>query len=269
MRIHCRAIVVAWGLGTVLNAPALAQRAEVSTGYWDLFCVNLNKGAGQYWEQVNGGTGALSDPLVAPDPSGAPVISLGPPLGGISWGFGGAKFGDGVLESFAGPKLIELKEGPGEYHLSFTLDSKTSPQADINYSSWGTYEHIVVRPFILVGGANVLGPAIVPVWELSPFSSPVGSTIAIPGLTSTIMVATTDFGDLEGLGTQDLGIWGAATKLPVVVGGIPVHGWHVEFELLPTLGGGMHTWDSYNLIPSPGAIALMGLGLLLAARRRR
>jgi len=107
------------------------------TGYWDLVSVNLNQ-TNYYWNLVQGGAGALTDPLVTPDPAGNPVISFGP-LPGITWGWGGLDYGNHTFEEVHGLNSIQLIGSPDDYFLSVALDTATTPHTDMNYPSYAGF----------------------------------------------------------------------------------------------------------------------------------
>ncbi|MGD0516566.1 MAG: hypothetical protein ABSA26_03440, partial [Thermoguttaceae bacterium] len=127
------------------NTQPVQAAAWAGHGYWDLFCVNLTPN-NLYWKQVNGGTGALGDPLVSPDPNGLPIIDPATPLGGVAYGFGGWDWGTHTRETtnVAG-NSIQLN-GAASYYLNVVLDTRTTPQRDRLYPSWGTFAGIQVQP---------------------------------------------------------------------------------------------------------------------------
>ena len=217
-------------IGSERELTKLAGVGGGGSGYWDLFCVNLTPNA-MYWNLVNGGTGGLSDSLVSPDPSGGPVIDNSTPLGGVAYGFGGLDWGNGTLESDVAGYTIQLI-GASDYYLSVVLDTKTIQSSDGVYPSWGAISNIVVTP----GTPGNWGAPIVPNWVLSPFD-PDGGTVLNPGLSSSVTLASNDFGAPEGA-TQagnSRGIWGAAAQLP------DAPGYKVDFDT------NVITWDSYGL----------------------
>lgn len=211
--------------------------AYAGFGYWDLFSVTLTPN-GQYWTQVNGGTGLLADPLESPDCAGVAVYDSTTPLGGDGWFFGGYDWGTGTLEANAGQYKVELK-GASNYTVNVILDTRTTPASNGLYGSWGTIENIKVRPWTGTGW----GAPIPVVWTISPFS-PAGGTVVTQsggGTISDITLGALDFGDTE-LNGQAQGIYGASASLPYAAG------YCVEFK------SDVKTWDSYNLstiIPNP------------------
>jgi hypothetical protein len=198
--------------------------------YWDLFAVSLSPN-GMYWDLVNGGAGANSDPLLYPDPAGAPVTAVEPntPLGGVVWGFGGLDWGDSTLESDSNTHSIELM-GAADYYLSVVLDTATNPQADGHVPSWGTVSDIVVRPW---EGTNWGSAIDIQNWMTSPYD-PDGGTMVSAGTSSSITLAANDFAKQELDDQAGTGIWGAAAQLP------PADGYKVEFTT------DVSTWDSYD-----------------------
>jgi len=220
-----------WTLLAVLAglcAALYANTALAGTGYWDSFIVNLTPN-GFYWNLVNGGTGALGDPLVSPAPAGGAVTDPLTPLGGVAFGYGGLDWGTGTLETNAGAYSIS-HIGASQYFLSVTLDSKTTVQADNNFPSWGTVNNIVVTPSLAGGG---WGNPIVPNWVISPFD-PNNGTQVVPGLASNVTLDSNAFGVLEN-GQQPIGIWGVSAQLPTAPG------YKVDFDT------NLRTWDSYDL----------------------
>jgi autotransporter-associated beta strand protein len=218
-------------------------------GYWDLFCVNLTPN-NLFWKQVNGGVGALGDPLIQPDqpgPIGIPIIDPATPLGGVAYGFGGWDWGNHTLEStnVAG-NSIQLN-GAASYYLSVVLDTRTKVQRDTLYPSWGTIADIQVQP---VSPGGILGPAI-PInnWVLSPYDpNPVAAVLSqnLPLTSATVSLAPTDFGKAEGANQTAApdgkpAIFGVGVKLPSL--GTGYIGYNVTFTT------SLNTWDSYNKIP--------------------
>jgi hypothetical protein len=210
-------------------------------GYWDLFSVGLTPN-GQYWSLVNGGTGALADPLESPDCAGVAIIYNATPLGGLGWFYGGYDWGTGTLEGNAGKYWIETKT-PGSYYINVILDTKTTPASNGLYGSLGTIKNIKVRPWLGAGW----GPPIPVAWAISPFSPPGGTTVTQdPTFTiSRVNLGVLDFGDTEFNG-QLQGIYGASAQLPYAAG------YCVEFET------DLKTWDSYTLTANKPAPAPNG-----------
>jgi len=221
----------------VLVSTFVCGTAYGGFGYWDLFSVTLTPN-GDYWNQVNGGAGALGDPLESPDCSGVAIYDSTTPLGGDGWFFGGYDWGTGTLEGNAGQYRVILK-GASSYTLNVALDSATSPAANGLFGSWGTIKQIKVRPWIGTGW----GPAI-PVNWTTWAGSPAGGTTVSQNAAMTvskIKVGVLDFGDTENNG-QVKGIYGAYANLPFAAG------YCVEFQ------SDVYTWDSYNMstsIPNP------------------
>ncbi len=211
------------------------EKASAGFGYWDLFSVGLTPN-GQYWTLVNGGTGALTDPLVSPDPAGGWVIDNATPLGGVAWGFGGFDWGTGTLEAMGGTHSIQLVGAPA-YYLNVALDTKTTPAANGAYPSWGTVSNIVVRPRVAGGWGPpiVLQPAN---WVLSPLPHDPDGGSAVAATGDSVTMAINQFGSGEfgpPVPPQPMGIWGACYQLPWAAG------YKVDFVT------NLFTWDSYNL----------------------
>jgi hypothetical protein len=79
---------------------------------------------------------------------GVPFSSSGP-LPGVTWGWGGADYGDEGFEELHGPFWIELQGNPAaDYFLSVVLDTNTPEYADNAYPSWGGFDatHEVALP---------------------------------------------------------------------------------------------------------------------------
>jgi len=204
-------------------------------GYWDLFCVNLTPN-GLYWNQVNGGNGLLSDPLVQPDPAGGPpVIDNATALGGVAWGWGGLDWGNGTLETNIGVHSIQhISAVSTPYFLSVVLDTNTSPNFDRNYPSWGLINNIVVSPWTGTGW----GAPVAPQWILSPLDPDMGTVVTLqPGPATDIKLANNQWGFPENL-QQPQGIWGAGAQLTSALG------YKVDFTTDP-----VDTWDSYDSGP--------------------
>jgi hypothetical protein len=216
-----------------------SQTVLAGIGYWDLISVNLTPD-GSYWAQANSPMGGLLDPIVHPDPNGVPVIDTGSSLGGVTYGFGGANFGDGTLEGTAtiGNTLELLNATDYHYYLNITLDTNTLPHVDQVFPSWGTVYDIVVQPS---DGANGWLAPIDLTWTKSP-TDPNTYAQVVPSA-STIKLAPSDFGDAEN-GNQTNAIYGAVAVLP------DAPGYKVTFST------NLQTWDSYNDIngggPPPG-----------------
>ena len=120
------------------NAPT-----EPGTGYWDAFIVTISQ-VGYYWNLMN------SDPVST---------------SASTWAWGGTNFNDGILESYTtgpgGMDNVTLASGPGDYYVSFVLDTKTLPNADTKHPSWGSF-HVSVVPepetyAMMLAGLGLLG----------------------------------------------------------------------------------------------------------------
>lgn len=120
--------------------------APGSTGYWDVFAANINT-TGYYWDLVNGGTGVIGDPIVGTDPAGSVVTEIGGVLGGNTWAWGGLDYGNGTFEGevSSGHSLF-LANPTSSYYVSFILDTKTSPFADMNFPSYGAFNPLSTVP---------------------------------------------------------------------------------------------------------------------------
>jgi autotransporter-associated beta strand protein len=214
--------------------------------------VNLTPN-GLYWNQVNGGTGALGDPLIQPDqppPTGIPIFDPATPLGGIGYGFGGWDWGTGTRESTnVANNSIQLT-GAASYYLSVVLDTRTTPQSDRLYPSWGTITGIQVQP---VSPGGLLGPALVipyNSWILSTYDPNLKATVLSQDPTKTIAtvsLAPSDSGAVESALQAAApdgkpAIFGVGTTLPTL--GLGYIGYNVTFTT------SLNTWDSYNKIPA-------------------
>jgi hypothetical protein len=139
-----------YGAGLLL-APAFGYTISLGTdlatwdtyntigGYLDLFAVNINQ-TDFYWNLVEGGSGTLVDPLVGTDPAPLPVSECGL-LPGCTFAWGGTVSADGILDTLLLPGVtLSLTGDPTlPYYLSLTLDTKTFPDADPAYPSFGTF----------------------------------------------------------------------------------------------------------------------------------
>jgi hypothetical protein len=99
------------------------------TGWWDSFSVTITKG-GYYWDMD------LTDPINT-DPDIEELFVLE----------GGTSYGDEYLESYSGPTTMFTYVPPddGDYYLNFILDTKTNPDSDTAYPSWGVFSDITVE----------------------------------------------------------------------------------------------------------------------------
>ncbi len=147
-----------------------------SRGYWDVFAVNLNQGSAYYWDQVDGGSGALPDPILDVDPAGGCIMTGGGGgdpctaaaggagfLAGETWAWGAADFGNGTFESNAGTYSLTLAGLPGNaYFLSVVLDTATFPDADDQFPSFGSFNPLspVPPPVPEPGLPWLLGPSL-------------------------------------------------------------------------------------------------------------
>jgi len=119
---------------------ALSTVAPGAVGYWDAFAVNMNSGAGYYWDIV------ANDPIVATDPAGNVVIedfgtSATGGLSGSTWAWGGLDYGNNTFESEIGVYSLNLTgvNDTENLFVSAVLDTMTFAQADEAYPSWGCF----------------------------------------------------------------------------------------------------------------------------------
>lgn len=114
-------------------------------GWYDAFVVNINQ-QGFYWDLVSGGSGAISDPIVSASYGGGYGTFDDSVLPGKTFVFGGEDYGNGTLEELnnapANAYTLSLG-GLGDpnlpYYISVVLDTKTTPNADGSYPSWGSF----------------------------------------------------------------------------------------------------------------------------------
>ncbi|MEE8428763.1 MAG: VPLPA-CTERM sorting domain-containing protein [Gammaproteobacteria bacterium] len=146
--------VFGWDSYDVAGTPAPG-----STGYWDSFSVNINQASSYYWDMVDGGSGALTDPIIGTDPAGncvgtagliaaAPACLAGAPiLAGETWVWGALDFGNNTFEGNAGAYTLELVGQDGsDYFLSAVLDTATNPQTDQAFPSFGAFNPLTTVP---------------------------------------------------------------------------------------------------------------------------
>jgi len=121
------------------------------TGYWDSFSVSVSQD--KYWNL------SLTDPL-----DGDPLDV------GFLWG--GTSYGDGNLESTSGSGSALMTASPtSTNYLNVVLDTATSPEADINYPSYGEFEitrieiigAIDIKPWSDPNSINTKSKSVVPV----------------------------------------------------------------------------------------------------------
>jgi hypothetical protein len=151
-----------YGGGFIMNAPTVLFNADLGTwdsysnplgpaandGWWDAFVININQ-VGYYWDLVQGGSGAISsitDPIVNPTYAGGSPIFDNSVLPGATWAWGGADYGPNSLETYANDinSFISLTL-PGydptkPVYVSAILDTKTAPNQDTNYGSYGKFD---------------------------------------------------------------------------------------------------------------------------------
>jgi hypothetical protein len=127
-----------------------------ATGWWDSFVVNINQ-EGFYWTLVDGGSGSIADPIVASTYAGGTPTFDNTVLPGATWVWGGADYGINSLEAFKVDvnQFITLTlstyDPTKPIYVSAILDTKTTPNQDTNYASWGKFD--------LQAGAPVPEPA--------------------------------------------------------------------------------------------------------------
>jgi len=93
-----------------------------NTGYFDGFIVSVSQ-TDFYWNM------AQSDPVNT--------------AGGNAWSWGGQTYGDAQESYFCNlgcTDSIFLNNGAGTYYVSLVLDTKTTPDVDSSYASWGTFQ---------------------------------------------------------------------------------------------------------------------------------
>ncbi len=111
---------------------------------------------------VEGGGGPVLDPIVAPDPDGSIVDPSTPGyvsnLPGVTWCWGGFNYSGGGFEQVLGTGYVLTLMGTNaDYYLSLTLDSKTHPDADQAFPSYGAFNPLEdVPPPIIPEPATVL-----------------------------------------------------------------------------------------------------------------
>lgn len=96
--------------------------ANTNTGYFDGFIVSVSQ-TDYYWNLPQ------SDPVNT--------------AGGNAWSWGGQTYGDAQESYFCNvgcTDSIFLNNGAGTYFVSLVLDTKTTPDVDSNYASWGTFQ---------------------------------------------------------------------------------------------------------------------------------
>jgi len=208
--------------------------------YWDLFTVTISTDA-NYWELVNGGYGDIDDPIPTRDPTGYSLIDPNTALNGVIWAYGGHTAGQ-MDDHTEDTNIMIINDTESDFYLSVMLDTATNPQADRLNSSWGAISNIVV--YALGPDGNTLPGAVTPQWSVSPLDPDGGTNVSTAGPVTDITLAANDFGDGKSTGdigdyqdpatTQDIGIWGAAAKLP------SAYGYRVQFSV------DINTWDIYD-----------------------
>lgn len=130
-----------WDSYNALGTTGLQPNGDpiVNTGWWDSWSATITKGD-YYWNTVTG------DPITT-DPGIEHVILLE----------AGTSYGDGNIELYGG-NWTTFSYTPAttsdQYYLNLVLDTKTDPQHNGSYPSWGEWSTVTVVP---VPGAILLG----------------------------------------------------------------------------------------------------------------
>lgn len=108
-------------------------------GFWDLFSVNLNQ-SDFYWNLT--WSGRLADPLLPEHPAGSVVtiidLNSSTYLPGSTWAWGGRDYASGYFESVRTNGSVLTRSSSTTY-VSFVLDTRTLPDNDSSYPSWGQF----------------------------------------------------------------------------------------------------------------------------------
>lgn len=191
---------------------------------------------------------------------------------------------DGTLGTLTSVKVqVDLSINGGFLQLDNDGDEGASGTADL-----GAEATVTSMDVPMINGAlqPILGPGV-DVFNSSPFN--IGGNDG--DSTATFDVGTTDFFNFQGQPGSDMGMdfvnalfFGAYTDANGIAGGLDNYDVDVNVDQIFNYGalGGINfsggpvnasgvvtiTYE-YTPIPAPGAAALLGLGGLLAARRRR
>jgi len=103
-------------------------------GYYDGFMVTVST-LGYYWD------------IAGNDPQTSNANTA-------LWSWGGTSYADGILESYitapGNTDTLTLTTGtPGQYYVSFALDTSSYPEHDSSNPSWGSFHVAVPEPSIL------------------------------------------------------------------------------------------------------------------------
>lgn len=202
--------------------------ADCQTSFFDLFGIYANP-AGAYWNLVEGGEGTLQDPLTD-------RLELG-----YLWSFGG-QLGAGVApgdgpQRLEGPVSTSFPTNGETLHLSLVLDTRTAPDTDHHYASWGEIRDIRVVPET----ADGLSVPYAPAWQISDFDPDEGTAFDSDTGGTDLLLATQQTGAPDGVDAQPAGIWGVSGILPAVDPATrdAVVRWHLTAEV------DVATWDTY------------------------
>ena len=80
-------------------------------------------------------------------------------LPGATWAWGGVSYGDGSLDHIDPLTTYTLTINGNQsdtFYVSLVLDTKTSPDTDTAYASWGSY-HVTAPAFHALLGSGLVG----------------------------------------------------------------------------------------------------------------